>query len=196
MKFDIIYADPPWHYNDNKTGGERNNKNVVSGGARKHYPLMKDQDIYDLGEKVKSISAENSVLFLWATFPKLQEALKTIDAWGFTYKTNAFTWVKLTKDGTRPVYGPGYYTASNAEVCLLATKGSLGRTPYVESMIQTPRQDHSKKPIDAMEKINQLYPDKSKLELFARPYEGYLREWTDKNNWTFWGNEFNTLGDL
>ena len=78
-QYGIIYADPPWHY-DRKHG---------SGVAENHYPTMSIEEICAL--PVSELAAKDSALFLWATFPQLNEAFRVIDAWGFKYKTLAYT---------------------------------------------------------------------------------------------------------
>lgn len=85
-KYSIIYADPPWEYR---------NMGNIQATANAHYQTMKQKDIEAL--PIKNLAADNCILFMWATFPKLQEALNTIKAWGFEYKTVGFTWVKKTK---------------------------------------------------------------------------------------------------
>lgn len=64
---------------------------------------------------------------MWATFPMLREALDVIEAWGFSYKTVAFNWVKQNRNGTGIFMGLGNWTRSNSEICLLATKGKPKR---------------------------------------------------------------------
>ena len=83
--YNIIYADPPWNYSNNQC------HDPTRGG--KVYPLMSQDEIKAL--PVASIAAPDCALFLWATMPKLQEALDVIAAWGFRYVTCAFTWVKI-----------------------------------------------------------------------------------------------------
>ena len=114
-KYQIIYADPPWSYRSGK----------VKGAAQNHYPTMSDEQLYQL--PVSTLAADTSVLFLWCTFPKLPEALKLIKAWGFTFKTVAFVWVKQNKSGNGFLMGLGWWTRSNAEICLLAVKGKPKR---------------------------------------------------------------------
>ena len=72
-KFSIIYADPPWRY-------EQKNR---QGSAELHYPTMSIEEICSL--PVADLAAKDSVLFLWATFPQLPEALKVMTAWGFSF---------------------------------------------------------------------------------------------------------------
>lgn len=115
-KYRIIYADPPWSYM---------NKSLNRGGAARHYPTMSDVEIYNL--PVASISEDQSVLFMWATFPKIEQALQTIKEWGFEYKTCAFVWVKENKKAKSLFWGMGRWTRSNAEIVLLATRGGGSR---------------------------------------------------------------------
>jgi len=125
---------------------------------------------------VKDIANENSVLFIWATFPNLIPAIQVVEAWGFVYKTAGFTWLKQNRSGKGLFFGVGYYSKSNAEVCLLATRGKPLKpsTDGVSSAILSPLREHSRKPDEARHRIEQLYPDKRKIELFARQsYPGW-----------------------
>lgn len=110
-KYGIVYADPPWRY-DMKRG---------KGVAENHYPTMSMDEICAL--PVADLAAKDSALFLWATFPQLNEAFRVIEAWGFHYKTLAFLWLKQNRKADSWFYGMGFWTRSNAEVCLLATRG-------------------------------------------------------------------------
>ena len=85
-KYNVIYADPPWEYK--QSGSEKN----ARGMAKQHYSTMVTDDICNL--PIESISADNAICFMWATFPNLDQALKVMSAWGFIYKTAAFVWVK------------------------------------------------------------------------------------------------------
>ena len=116
---------------------------------------------------VADLAAPDSALFLWATFPQLPEALRLIEAWGFTYKSVAFVWLKKNKKADSWFYGLGFWTRGNAEICLLATKG-----PPIEA--------HSKKPDEARDKIISLMGDLPRVELFARQ---------TPPGWAVWGNE-------
>lgn len=171
-KYNIIYADPPWQFS---AWSNKAQKHVT-----KHYATMTIQEIMEL--PVKNLADENSVLFMWATFPNLPLALSAIEAWGFTYKTCAFTWLKQNKKSSGLFWGMGYYTRSNAEICLLATKGKpLPRLSHkVHSAIVSPIEQHSKKPDEARRRIVELFGDLPRIELFARQHcEG----------WDCWGNE-------
>ncbi len=110
-RYSVIYADPPWQYRT-KRG---------RGAAEKHYPTMAAQELRAL--PVVKLADKDAVLFLWATFPQLEEALELIQAWGFSYKTCAFVWVKLNRRSQGLFWGLGNWTRANAELCLMAVKG-------------------------------------------------------------------------
>lgn len=172
-KYNIIYADPPWKYRDKCAAGKR--------GACFKYDVQDINWIKNL--PVQNITDDNCVLFLWTTMPMLQEGLDVIKAWGFTYKTNAFTWVKKNKKKNSWFWGMGSWTRSNAELCLLGTKGKPKRiTGGIHSVIDTPIEKHSKKPDIVRNKIVQLCGDLPRIELFARE---------SVNGWDCWGNEAN-----
>ncbi len=134
-KISIIYADPPWRY-------EQKNR---QGSAELHYPTMSIEEICSL--PVADLAAKDSVLFLWATFPQLPEALKVIKAWGFSYRSVAFVWIKRNRRSYSWFYGLGYWTRGNAEICLLAVKGHPKRkSTGVHQLIVSPIERHSKKP--------------------------------------------------
>lgn len=173
-KYSIIYADPPWSYlwGTGKKGG--------NFAPEKHYKTMTTDEICKLGEFVKRIREKNCALFIWATMPTLPEVFKVIEAWGFKYKTCAFTWIKIKKDGM-PLSGMGSYTKSNAELCLLAMRGHIKAVDKtVPQILMHPRKGHSVKPEEIMLRIMKLFGDQKKIELFAR------REFGD---WDRWGDE-------
>jgi N6-adenosine-specific RNA methylase IME4 len=170
-KYKVIYADPPWSYKDKALAGNR--------GAGCKYDVMDCSDIAKL--KVQNIADDDCVLFMWVTMPKLNECFDLIKAWGFEYKTVAFTWIKLNKKSLTPFMGMGRWTRANAEVCLLATKGKPKRiSASVHSVVMTPIERHSKKPNEVRERIVRLMGGVQRIELFAR----------DKaKGWDAWGNE-------
>lgn len=168
-KYNIIYADPPWRYEVSKG----------QGVAENHYATMGIQEICKL--PVETITDRDCVLFLWVTFPQLPEAFKVIKAWGFTYKTAAFVWLKLNKSGKGFFFGLGYWTRANAEICLLAVKGKPKRVSRkVFQIIASPLQEHSRKPDEARKQIVDLMGDIPRIELFAREKTA---------GWDVWGNE-------
>lgn len=173
MKFNVIVADPPWFYNQRPTHQE--SKTKFGGGAHGTYQLMKDQDILELGSLVKPVADENCALFMWATMPRLDLGIDVVKAWGFRYVTTAFVWIKTNRDGS-PATGPGYYSASNAEVLLLGVKGRMPPSRrLINQVVLAPRTEHSRKPEEFQDRIELMYPTASKLEMFARrEREGYV----------------------
>ena len=176
-KYSIIYADPPWRYSA---------KNV-QGSAENHYPTMSIEELCAL--PVEELAAQDSVLFLWATFPMLPEALRLIAAWGFIYKSVAFVWLKKNKKSDSWFYGLGFWTRGNAELCLLATRGRPRRqAANIHQFIISPVEAHSKKPDETRDKIVSLMGDLPRVELFARQ---------TVPGWDAWGNEVkSTIPDL
>lgn len=172
-KYSVIYADPPWSF---KTYSEKGKDR----SAERHYPTMNKGDIQRL--PVPRICEENCVLLLWVTSPCLIEGLELIEAWGFTYKTVAFTWVKQNKKNDRIFKGMGYYTRANAEYCLLATRGKIlqRKSHSVSSVVLSHLEEHSKKPNEIRERIVELFGDVPRIELFARQYA---------DGWDCWGNQ-------
>ena len=147
---------------------------------------MSIEDICTL--PIADIAAKDSVLFLWATFPMLPEALRVINAWGFTFKTVAFVWLKQNKKAKTWFYGMGFWTRSNAEICLLATKGKPKRQDNgIHQLIISPVEAHSKKPDEARDKIVRLMGDLPRVELFARQAPP---------GWDVWGNEIDSTISL
>jgi site-specific DNA-methyltransferase (adenine-specific) len=182
-KYNIILADPPWKYND-----RRNKHTRFCGGAMSHYDVMDLQDIKNL--PIYTITDKDCMLFLWATFPNLSESLEVIKAWGFTYKTLGFSWIKLNKNDGKPFFGIGYYTKSNCEVCLIGVKGKpMVVDNSISSVLLYPRGEHSAKPSIVREKIVQLCGDVPRIELFARLPKDKLFEDPSYKGWDMWGNE-------
>lgn len=133
---------------------------------------------------VASLAAKDSVLFLWATFPLLPEALRLIPAWGFRFKTVAFVWVKRNRKSPTWFYGLGFWTRSNAEICILATRGHPRPVSHkVHQLIISPVEEHSKKPDQTRDKIVELMGDLPRVELFARQRA---------DGWDAWGNEIDS----
>lgn len=168
-KYKIILCDPPWSYSDQ----------TCEGTMANHYQGMKLKDICSL--PIGKIADKDCTLFMWATYPKLREALAVIKAWGFGYKSIAFQWIKLNKKNGKPFYGLGRWTRGNTEPCLLATKGKPKRiSAGVFQLIFSPLRKHSHKPDEARDKIIQLVGDLPRIELFARQ---------SVQGWDCWGNE-------
>ena len=171
-KYNIVLADPAWSYRVWSKKG-------LGRSAEKHYPTMALNDICAL--PVADIAAKDSALFLWAIYPNLQEAFDVIKAWGFTYKTVAFTWIKRNRKSSGWFVGCGYWTRANAEICLFATKGNPKRiSKSVRQIIDSPIGRHSAKPAETRERIIELMGDLPRIELFARE---------KPEGWNVWGNE-------
>ena len=168
--FGVIYSDPPWAYNE--SGGNSTNR-VISG----KYPTMQQSELCAL----KLPSADNSVLFLWATAPKLREALEVMDAWGYAYKSHAI-WDKVK-------IGLGYWWRGQHELLMVAIRGKMPPPPTelrMGSVFRYPRGSHSSKPDQVRDWIARCYPNERKLEMFARPY---TEMWKKHDGWETWGNE-------
>ena len=174
-KYEIILADPPWGY-ANKSS---------RAAADKHYETQDLDWIMSL--PVQEIAAENCALFLWTVSPMLMEGLCTMDAWGFTFKNKAFSWVKLNPKSLTPFLGMGNYTRANTEDCYLGLRGKLIRESAAvrqlvceEELVISPREAHSKKPDEVRKRIVDLFGDLPRIELFARQ---------KTEGWDSWGNE-------
>lgn len=161
-RYRVIYADPPWSYNDKQDTPQL-------GGAVKHYPTMPLEDIC----AIPIPAAKEAVLFLWTTSPMLEDAFKVINAWGFRYKSS-FIWDKVA-------HAMGHYNSVRHEFLLIATRGSC--TPdeprLLDSVVSIERTEHSRKPKEFRDMIDMLYPIGERLELFAREAA---------EGWDVWGN--------
>jgi N6-adenosine-specific RNA methylase IME4 len=167
-KYNIIYADPAWQY------FESGNKNQSL-----HYKTMTIEELCTL--PVGNIADDNCILFLWVTYPILQESFKLIESWGFSYSTCGFVWVKKNKVSDSNFFGCGSWTRANSELCLIATKGTITRlTATISQVIETPIEAHSKKPSIARGLITELVGELPRIELFCRQAEP---------GWDCWGNE-------
>ena len=174
MKYDIIYADCPWEYNS-----RANHKTRFRGGACGHYDLLSVAELKEL--PIADIAEDNCALFQWVTMPMLKEGIEVLESWGFRYVTCAFTWIKTNKKNTKPFFGVGYYTKSNAELCLLGIKGKMKPVSNcVSSAVIAPLGLHSEKPLVVKERIEELYGfGKKRIELFSRQ---------ETNGWDCVGN--------
>jgi len=158
--FNVIYADPPWEYN---------NSGFTMSVANK-YPTMPTDEICNM-EIPKT--TDNAVLFMWVTNPLLKDGLKVIESWGFEYKTN-IVWTKKR-------HTAGFYVFGQHELLLIAVKGSmLPHGEKIKSVVSGDNDIHSKKPYVFYTIIEQMYPNKKYVELFAR---------NKKEGWESWGNQ-------
>lgn len=162
--YPVVLCDPPWRYEHCETDSRQ---------IENQYPTMGLDEICAL--PVPKITTPDSVCFMWVTSPKLAEALRVLDAWGFTYRTCA-VWVK-------DKIGMGYYFRQQHELLLVATKGELPvpePTARPSSVINGPREAHSAKPKCVHEMIAGMYPEFAKIELFCRDAQP---------GWAVWGNQ-------
>lgn len=175
-RFSVIYADPPWEYEFSQS---------ESRSIEAHYPTMTVEEICQL----KVPADENAILFLWGTNPKIEEALKVIEAWGFEYRTNmvwikgAFATEENEEEQVKLQIGMGYYCREQHELLLIARRGDIGfpdPSNRPGSAILAPRTKHSQKPEGVYEIIERMYPNQRYIELFARQ---------NRPGWTAWGLE-------
>ena len=160
--YNVILSDPPWRYDFSET---------TTREIENKYPTMELEEIKNLPVP----AAENSVLFLWATAPKLIEALEVLREWGFQYKTHA-VWDK-------EIIGMGYWFRGQHELLLVGTRGSFSPPPpdlRISSVIRSRRTKHSEKPILVYDIIEKMFPDGKYLEMFSR---------VNRSGWVGWGNE-------
>lgn len=164
MTFDIIYVDFPWnHYGDP-------NKNAAAG---KHYDLMLLEDICNLD--INSICNKNTAIFMWATCPRLPDAIQAMKRLGFNYRGIAYVWVKVNKQG-KIIAGQGVpptFTKPTTELVLVGTKCKKGRSFPLQSFNQaqvvlSQRGKHSEKPLVFRRMIDALCGNRPRVELFAR----------------------------
>ena len=170
-KYDIIYADPPWKYNNNLI--HRNGEWV--NNADNHYPTLTTKDLMSL--PVKDIASPDCLLFMWATGPMANDAFKLGEAWGFKWATVAFVWDKQKR------MNAGYYTVPQCEFVFVFKRGRIPKprgARNIQQFVSEPRKEHSVKPEEVRDRINLLFPEQSKIELFAR---------RKSDGWDVWGNE-------
>jgi N6-adenosine-specific RNA methylase IME4 len=161
--YNLVYCDPPWRYDF----AETENRKIEN-----QYPTMSIDDICNM--TLPNLD-DNTLLLMWATSPKLLEALKVIEAWGFTYKTHSM-WDKVN-------FGMGYWFRGQHELLIVATKGKVSppdtdnrnSSVYVEK-----RTKHSRKPHFYYDWIEKAFPNTNKIELFSR---------NKRDGWEVWGNE-------
>lgn len=179
-KYPVIYADPPWRFLAYSEKGE-------GRSAVAHYDCMNMDQL--CGLPVADIAEDNCVLFLWTTDPFLAHGMKLITAWGFKFKTVAFYWAKLKKNAVNSSLseadfftGLGYWTRANIEPCLLATRGHPKRlSKKVRRLIISPRREHSRKPDEIYERIQELV-EGPYIELFARESHDGWDSWGDQQS--------------
>ena len=172
QRFTILYADPPWDYKGQLQHAGEGSQDT--GGALRHYSTVPLRELKQL--PIARIAAEDSLLFLWATNPHLDQAIDLGKAWGFAWATVAFVWDKGRVN-------PGYYTMSQCELCLVFKRGRIPRPRGARNIRQyllEIRKRHSAKPEEVRRRIEAMFPEHSRIELFARQ---------QVPGWSCWGLE-------
>jgi N6-adenosine-specific RNA methylase IME4 len=171
-KYSILYADPPWSYDGESMHNERGRSKT--GNAEAHYPTLGIDKLKEWN--IPDICNENSILFMWVISPFLDVGIELGKSWGFEYKTIAFVW-----DKSIPI--PGYYTMGQCEVCLLFKKGNIPQPRgdrNIKQYYEKKKTRHSEKPEEFRKRIEKMFPEHSKIELFAR---------SKNKGWDVFGNQ-------
>lgn len=168
--FELIMADPPWAFQTLSPKGH-------GKSAQAHYTCTPLDWIKGL--PVSALAAEDCLLWLWATNPMLPQAIETLTAWGFTFKT-AGHWSKRNPDTGKLAFGTGYILRCAGEPFLIGTRGSPKTTRSTRSVIEGRTREHSRKPEEAFAAAEALMPDARRIELFSRQA---------RPGWSAWGNE-------
>lgn len=187
-KYQIIYADPAWKYGSkelygDKINGYKNGQRKRFSPIERKYKTMDAKDICSL--PVKEILDDDCALFLWVTDSHIKEGIKVMESWGFKYRTIAFVWLKKYNTGTR-VYNFAPWTLKSTEICLLGIKGRMSKfkkSNCVKQLVEEERTQHSKKPNEVRNRIEELFGDLPRIELFARQ---------KTEGWDAWGNEIDS----
>lgn len=173
QKFAVIYADPPWDYKGQRQHNGKGGRDT--GGAEVHYPTVTLDDLKKLD--VGRVAAQDCLLFMWATSPHLDQAIELGKAWGFQWATVGFVWDKQSVN-------PGHYTMSQYELCLIFKRGKIPvprGSRNVRQSVSEKRRGHSSKPDEVRKRIDLMFPEMDKIELFSREVLNGC--------WTSWGNE-------
>lgn len=172
-QYSTILADPPWQF-QNRTG-----KVAPEHRRLLRYPTMELKEILEL--PVSKLAAARSHCYLWVPNALLEEGLRVMEAWGFTYKSN-LVWFKVRKDGGPDGRGVGFYFRNVTELILFGVRGSLRTLPPGRrqvNLLSTRKREHSRKPDEIYDVIESCSPGPY-LEVFAR---------FRRPGWDQWGNE-------
>jgi len=184
-KYNIIYADPPWQYGSkelygDKINGYKNGQRKRFASLERIYNTMTIEEIKAL--PIKSVLEKDCACFMWVTDSHLKQGIEVMESWGFKYKTIAFVWLKRYNTGTLVLnFAP--WTLKSTEICLLGIKGRMGKLKKcnnVRQLIEAERTVHSKKPDEARIRIETLFGNVPRIELFARQ---------KSDGWDVWGDE-------
>ena len=170
-KYNIIYADPPWQYRSKEC---LTKKSILNGSLNYHYSTMSMSEIKNL--PISKICEKDCLLFMWVVSPMLDDCIEVLKSWGFKYSTIGFVWHKQKTN-------PSSYTMSECEICLIGKRGKIPQprgARNIRQHLSEKRTLHSAKPNEVRERINLMFPNQQKIELFARQYA---------DGWDCWGNE-------
>jgi len=170
--YDLLYPDPPWPFRTYSNKGQ-------GRSASRHYSTMSIDALKQL--PIGDIAEPNSVMVMWVYDPLLPECIEVLQAWSFKFVTRPFTWVKVARDGS-PRMGTGYYSRRGSETAIIGKrgKGLKRHSKSVREVIMAPRREHSRKPDEARDRLEQLFGDVRRIELFAR---------RTAPGWDAWGDE-------
>ena len=173
-KYNLIYADPPWK----QSKGGRKSVRVNSSGKPLDYPVCSLDEIKQHLHQADSLTAENTVLFLWTIDKYLFEAQEMAEALG--YKLHArMIWDKVNgiPAAFTVRYGHEYLLYMYKGKLIPVAKEERGK---IHTVFREKVRRHSQKPEIAYSIIERLYPDTTRIELYAR---------NQRNGWDCWGNE-------
>lgn len=179
-KYRVVYADPPWRFGSKEPTGKTRGGGTQYQPLEAVYPTMTTEELKELD--VGRIAAEDAALFMWATDAHIPDALELFRAWGFRYVTVAFVWAKKSVNG-KTVSNLGPWTLKNCELCLLGTRGRMVQHKQknnIPQLVEAVRTRHSEKPEEVRRRIEALFGDVPRIELFARRHSP---------GWDCWGNE-------
>ena len=173
----MILCDPPWRFVTYSAKGLRKS-------PQRHYACASLADIQAL--PVRELAhPEGCALLVWATAPMLPQAVETVDAWGFDYRTMG-AWAKRSKTGNAWAFGTGYVYRSALEPYLFAAIGRPRQfVRNVRNLIVAPVREHSRKPEDMRAQLEAMF-EGPRCELFARE---------SRPGWDTWGNERTKFDD-
>lgn len=176
-KYNVIYVDPPWHYQSGRVQDAGRKPDRLE---ENHYPTMTLEEIKNLD--VEGLTDKDCICFMWVTDSHLKEGIEVLESWGFTYKTIGFNWIKKYKSGAFCVNNAPW-TLKSWELCLIGIKGKMSKYKTknnVQGLVFSVRREHSRKPDEVRQSINAMFENCPKLELFARQ---------KTQGWDVWGNE-------
>lgn len=177
MPYQVIYADPPWPFNRGMVMGKATKSGIATGKAREvelseiYAATMTESELRSyFANDVAALADTSCVMLMWTTDAHIPLALELARLAGFTYKTVGFVWNKKTNTGKQVCY-MGTWTTKGTELCLLFTKGTahkLLKSRKVRQLVEAERRHHSQKPDEVAARIEAMFPDSERIELFAR----------------------------